>query len=358
MPTNSKVGVSDIAKHAGVSIGTVSNYLNYPERVSETLKAKIGAAIQELGYVPRRAAPSPAQTTTGTPIIGYVMTDIEHSLFSFIFEGAQEVCEENGMQIIGLNASSDLERQHELIRTLIGMKVAGILLSTVQDSAEDVAAARAANIPIILIDYTNPYGGTPVCSILENNVSVGRIAAEELIHTECKRIAFAAHSFDYEAIQDRQLGVEKAVAQAGDGVTFQLIDSGGLMVEDGRQLGMELSDRAEQMRREDSDNSSVPDIPIPDGIVAGNDTLAMGLLASLHERGVLRVPDDISVIGTEDMWFQAISPIPLTVVQAPGIDMGRKAMTQLLDYAENPVSHVHGTTLIEPTLIRRASTRA
>ena len=102
MPTNSKVGVSDIAKHAGVSIGTVSNYLNYPERVSETLKAKIGAAIQELGYVPRRAAPSPAQTTTGTPIIGYVMTDIEHSLFSFIFEGAQEVCEENGMQIIGL----------------------------------------------------------------------------------------------------------------------------------------------------------------------------------------------------------------------------------------------------------------
>lgn len=68
MPTNSKVGVSDIAKHAGVSIGTVSNYLNYPERVSETLKAKIGAAIQELGYVPRRAAPSPAQTTTGTPI--------------------------------------------------------------------------------------------------------------------------------------------------------------------------------------------------------------------------------------------------------------------------------------------------
>ena len=85
---------------------------------------------------------------------------------------------------------------------------------TVQDSAGDVAAARAANIPIILIDHTNPYGGTPVCSILENNVSVGRIAAEELIHTECKRIAFAAHSFDYEAIQDRQLGVEKAVAQA------------------------------------------------------------------------------------------------------------------------------------------------
>ena len=111
---------------------------------------------------------------------------------------------------------------------------------------------------------------------MENNVSVGRIAAEELIHTECKRIAFAAHSFDYEAIQDRQLGVEKAVAQAGDGVTFQLIDSGGLMVEDGRQLGMELSDRAEQMRREDSDNSPYRTYRYQMALWPATITLAMG----------------------------------------------------------------------------------
>ena len=134
MPASKRVGVSDIAKHAGVSIGTVSNYLNYPERVSDTLKEKIGVSIKELGYTPRRNTPLPQQENAGRQLIGYIMTDIEHSLFTFIHEGAQEVCEENNLQLIALNASSDAQRQSELVKTLIDMNVSGILLSTVSDS--------------------------------------------------------------------------------------------------------------------------------------------------------------------------------------------------------------------------------
>lgn len=394
MASGKKIGVSDIAKHAGVSIGTVSNYLNYPERVSDILKHKIAAAIDELGYVPRHAntATTPATAQTDTPLIGFVMTDIEHSLFTAIFEGAQEVCEDNDMQIIGLNASSDMTRQHELVQLLINMNVKGILLSTVLDPTQDVQAARTANIPIVLIDHSMPHKCVPVCSVLENNVSVGRLAAEELLRCGCSRIAFAAHSFDYEAIQDRQLGVNKAVMASG-GATFEVIDSGGLMYEDGYQLGEMLSERALRIRAHDmtqsgqvSDqtvdqaadqtaNDSYPRsqngqqscnhtmssretvTPIPDGIVAGSDRLAMGLIAALTNRGVLRVPKDIAIVGTEGVDLQSIGVMPLSVAQAPGADMGRKAMSQLLDYADSPASHVHGTTLIEPTLIPRASTR-
>ena len=89
------------------------------------------------------------------------------------------------------------------------MNVAGILLSTISDSPEDVAAARAANIPIILLDHTNPRHADQVCCVLENNMAAGQIAADELIRIGCSRIAFAAHSFDYESVQDRQMGVEK-----------------------------------------------------------------------------------------------------------------------------------------------------
>ena len=337
MPASKRVGVSDIAKHAGVSIGTVSNYLNYPERVSDTLKEKIGASIKELGYTPRRNTLLPQRENAGPRLIGYIMTDIEHSLFTFIHEGAQEVCEENDLQLIALNASSDAQRQNELVKTLIDMNVAGILLSTISDSPEDVAAARAANIPIILLDHTNPRHADQVCCVLENNMAAGQIAADELIRIGCSRIAFAAHSFDYESVQDRQMGVEKTIARTHGSTQLELINSKGLMFEDGYQLGLDIIDT---MKR------------------SGLNALAAGVLSAFHDHNGPRVPEDVCVIGMEGARLETKCPMSLTVVNAPAIDMGRKAMAQMLDYIDNPAAHVHSTTLIEPTLIRRESTRA
>lgn len=348
MPAAKRVGVSDIAKHAGVSIGTVSNYLNYPERVSDTLKEKIGASIKELGYTPRRNTLLPQRENAVPRLIGYIMTDIEHSLFTFIHEGAQEVCEENDLQLIALNASSDAQRQNELVKTLIDMNVAGILLSTISDSPEDVAAARAANIPIILLDHTNPRHADQVCCVLENNMAAGQIAADELIRIGCSRIAFAAHSFDYESVQDRQMGVEKTIARTHGSTQLELINSKGLMFEDGYQLGLDIIDT---MKRSGLN-------AIPDGIITVSDALAAGVLSAFHDHNGPRVPEDVCVIGMEGARLETKCPMSLTVVNAPAIDMGRKAMAQMLDYIDNPVAHVHSTTLIEPTLIRRESTRA
>ncbi len=344
MSDNKKVGVSDIAKHAGVSIGTVSNYLNYPERVSETLKTKISRAIADLGYVPKHSSGQiPASNTT--PVIGFIMTDIEHSLFTSIFEGAQEVCEDHGMQIIGLNALSDRQRQSDMVRLLIDMNVAGIILSTVEDSPEDVAAARAAGIPIILIDHTNPRDADPVCSVMTDNVAAGQIAAEELIRTGCTKLAFLAHSFDYESVQDRQLGVQKAVMLAtrkGTQVTAEVVDSGGLYIEDGYESGLAIA--------------ALPESERPDGIIAVDAPLGVGIINALLEQGV-RVPEDISVIASEEAQIKPLGSLPLSSMSANATDIGRKAMTQMLDHMGDSNAHVHATTLIKPTLVRRASTR-
>ncbi|WP_137652523.1 LacI family DNA-binding transcriptional regulator [Bifidobacterium moukalabense] len=346
MPNSKKVGVSDIAKHAGVSIGTVSNYLNYPERVSATLKTRISRAIADLGYVPKHSGGQiPASNTT--PVIGFVMTDIEHSLFTSIFEGVQEVCEDHGMQVVGLNALSDKQRQSDMVRLLIGMNVTGILLSTVEDSPEDVAAARAAGIPIILIDHTNPRDADPVCSVMSDNVSAGQMAAEELIRTGCTRLAFLAHSFDYESVQDRQLGVQKAVMLAGRNggdarISSGVIDSGGLYVEDGYESGLAIA--------------TMPEGERPDGIVTVDTPLGVGVINALLAQGV-RIPEDISVIACEEAQVKPLGSLPLTSVAANATDIGRKAMTQMLDHMDDADAHVHVTALIKPTLIRRTSTR-
>lgn len=346
MPANKKVGVSDIAKHAGVSIGTVSNYLNYPERVSETLKTKISRAIADLGYVPKHSN-GQIPASNATPVIGFVMTDIEHSLFTSIFEGAQEVCEDHGMQVVGLNALSDKQRQSDMVRLLIGMNVAGIILSTVEDSPEDVAAARAAGIPIILIDHTNPRDADPVCSIMTDNVSAGQIAAEELIRTGCTKLAFLAHSFDYESVQDRQLGVQKAVMLATRGnrtpqISAEVIDSGGLYIEDGYESGLTIA--------------AMPEGERPDGIITADTPLGVGVVNALLDQGV-RIPEDISVIACDEAQIKPLGSLPLTSVAANATDIGRKAMTQMLDHMSDADAHVHATTLIKPILVRRASTR-
>ncbi|MFT8787599.1 MAG: LacI family DNA-binding transcriptional regulator [Bifidobacterium psychraerophilum] len=350
--TSHKVGVADIAEKADVSIGTVSNYLNYPERVSAALKTRIKASIDELGYIPkRRRFPVIASGGNGgddaqdsPALVGYVMTDIEHTLFTAVFEGIQESCEDQDMQVLGANAYSDRARQSELVEIFIRLGVSGILVSTVHDSHEDIMAARRAGIPIVLIDHSDPPSTAPVCSSLENNVSSGRLAADELIRTGCRKLAFASHSFDYQAIQDRFQGVQNAVRAADVPISLDVIDSNGILFQDGYQIGLQLSG----MDRDD----------LPDGIIAGTDQIAGGIVTAITHENKLHIPEDISIVGTEGSFIPEGSPIPLTTINAPGVEMGRKAMDLLLDEIQNPQTHVHSSVLLEPSLRLRSTTRA
>ena len=339
-----RVGVSDVAKRADVSIGTVSNYLNYPDRVSDTLKAKIKAAIDELGYVPRQSKAS-QQRAVSNGLIGYVMTDIEHSLFTDIFEGIQEVCEDNDMQVVGANASSDAVRQSELVQMFVRIGCSGIILSTVMDSANDVDAARAAGVRIVLVDHAAPMSDVPTSCILEDNQMVGQMAVEELVRGGCTRLAFVAHSFDYQSVQDRYAGVRRAVERYRGTVSLELIDAHGLMVEDGYEVGRELVRRIQDGRE------------IPDGVVAASDHLGIGVIRALSDDGHLRVPDDVCVIGCEGVRISHTAPVEMTTIDAPGADIGRKAMIELLDAIENPAAYVSSVTMLQPRLHRRSSTR-
>lgn len=342
-----KAGVSEIAKLANVSIGTVSNYLNYPERVSPSLREKVQQAITELGYTPHRRNYSLLNTDLGdyerkNNLLAYVFADIEHSLYVGIFEGIQEVSEENDMQVIAVNSFSDKAKQQELVHMLVSLGVSGILLSTVQDPVDEVAFARSKNIPIVIIDRSESISTEPICCVLEDNIACGRMAIEELISIGCKHLMLVGHSFDYESVRDRVIGMKQAVAQAGDDISLKITDAGGLIYDDGYQFGKSICDLDAGDR--------------PDGIVAITDHLAIGAINGIVENSDIKIPDEISIIGCEGCRLETASRIPLTVVCAPSSDIGTKAVEQLLDESENPKSHIHCTTAIKPTLIRREST--
>lgn len=338
---NVHIGISDVAKKAGVSIGTVSNYLNYPSRVSDRLKLKIQSAIETLGYV-RTQKRHNGEHQLGMPVIGYIMADIENYLFTSIFEGIQEICDANDMEVIGVHALQDKDRQSELVRMLCQMNVDGLLISSVNDSQDDVAFARAAGIPSIMIDHLNPLITDDHCTVLKNDEAAGEIAARELIRTGCEKLAYVAHLSDFQAIRNRQRGIEKALEDYKN-ASFTVIDSGGVLFQDGYEIGKAIESMDEETR--------------PNGIIAGTDRIATGIITAIVDGGKLRIPEDVSIIGTEGDHLETDSPRSLTVVSSPGIDMGRKAMEQMLDEITNTAGHIHSTQLLMPTLERRGSTR-
>jgi LacI family transcriptional regulator len=342
LESNRRIGISDVAKRADVSIGTVSNYLNYPDRVSAHLKLKIQSAIEDLGYV-RTQKRRTVERELSTPVIGYIIADIENYLFTSIFEGIQEICDANDMEVIGVHALQDKERQSELVRMLCQMNVSGLLISSVDDSQDDLAFARAAGIPSVMIDHLNPPITDDHCTVLKNDEAAGEIAARELIRTGCSKLAYVAHLSDFQAIRNRERGIEKALDDFSN-VSLDIIDSGGVLFQDGYEIGKDIENMSEEER--------------PDGIIAGTDRIATGIITALVEGGKIRIPQDISVIGTEGDHIETNSPRSLTVVSSPGIDMGRKAMDQLLDEITNASGHIHSTQLLMPTLERRGSTRA
>ncbi|WP_275051232.1 LacI family DNA-binding transcriptional regulator [Bifidobacterium pullorum] len=314
---------------------------------SAALSPRIQHAIDDLGYT-RRRAPYATGRTRQADTVALVMTDIEHSLFTSIFEGAQEVCEDHGLQLIAMNAMSTQERQSEQVRHLCRMRVSGILLSSVFDSGKDIATATKAGVPLVMIDHENPVGTTTACTIVENNVAAGQMAAAELLACGRRKLMFLGHSeHDFQAIRDRWEGASRYIAQQSVDRTGGIpeitnVDSQGIMIEDGYAMGRVIA--------------AMPANARPDGVIAATDFLAVGLVNALMDDARVSVPDDIAVIGMEGDRLDAVGSMPLTVVQAPGDDMGRQAMHRLLEEMEAPRSHAHATISIMPKLVRRATT--
>ncbi|MDX3563857.1 LacI family DNA-binding transcriptional regulator, partial [Streptomyces scabiei] len=292
--------MQDVAKAAGVSLGTVSNVLNHPAKVSPVTAQRVREAIDRLGFVRNDAARSLASGSNDS--VGMVLADIENSLFIDMAHGAQEAARTAGLNLLLANTACDMGLQNDYLDVFDEARVTGVLLAPMEDSTEGIARMRSHGRQIVLLNFA-PRPGT-CCSVLVNNEHVGYLAARHLIDTGRTRLAYVVAHDDYQPVRDRRRGVRAAVEEAGGRVTLEEIDSAGLTTAHGHLVGRALAGRE-------------PD-DLPDGLVVVADELANGIIHELHTVAGVDVPGRIAVVGCENNRTAGSAAVPLTAVDLPG----------------------------------------
>ncbi len=201
--------IQDVARRAGVAIGTVSNVLNNPDIVTEHTRLKVEAAIAELGFVRISAARALAARRTDT--VGLVLIDIGNSLFVDIARGAESAAGQAQLKLLLANSDSTRTKQDNYLELFDQARVAGVLLTPLEEPLDVAHAVLGHGRPVVLVIATSPNPLT--CSVMVNEELGGYLAATHLLHGGARRLVFLAGFPELRLIRRRLAGVARAVAK-------------------------------------------------------------------------------------------------------------------------------------------------
>lgn len=334
MSTARASSIRDVAARAGVSVGTVSNVLNGSPQVSPEATAKVRTAIAELGYVRNDAA---RQLRAGrSTTVGLVVLDVRNPFFTDVARGVEDEAAKHGLSVLLGNSSEDARRESGYLDLFEEQRVRGILISPFGDIEPRLRQLRERGTPVVLVDRESR--DAAVSSVSVDDIAGGRLAVEHLLATGRRRVVFAGGPLEIRQVSDRLAGARSAIAGV-PGATLEVIPTRALTVLDGRRLGETLITRAER----------------PDAIFAANDLVAVGLLQALVMSGEVRVPDDIALIGFDDIDFAAAAVVPLSSIRQPRHEIGATALRILREEAAEPDLPPR-RIVFQPELVVRAST--
>lgn len=328
--------IGDVARHAGVALGTVSNALNNPDKLSPTTLSRVQSSMEELGFVRNRLATNLAAGTGD--LIGFVIVDIGNSLFVDIARGAERAAQEKDFKLMLANSDVDLDRQNLYLNLFDESRVSGVLLAPLDAPLDGAANVRSHGRPVVLVNW--PGQDNESCGVTVDEELGGYTAAKHLVSQGCRSLLFAGGPLALTAVRERLAGAQRAVRECGVPVRFELMETERLTAPAGLNVGRIISERPPSER--------------PDGIFAAADALAAGCAQALLYAGI-SIPDELAIIGYDDNHFTADHVVPISTVGQPGQEMGRRALELLVDEIQNS-DHQHQTVVLRPTLIARAST--
>jgi LacI family transcriptional regulator len=307
-----RVTVIDIAQAAGVSKSTVSLVLQGSPLVNEGTRAKVNAAMRDLGYVYNRGAANLRQLNTKSKIIGIVVNDLTNGFFAELAVGVDMVVQSSGFVQFLSNSGESIDRQSEVIASMREHAISGLIVSPARGTvASDLKPLIAAGIPVVIVVRNVP--GAKVSSLVSDNHAGTRAAVAHLASLGHRRIAFIGGFADTAVFSERLGGYRDGVAAAGLEFSEELVfpsapSRAGAVEATGRVLS--LADR-------------------PTGAVCFNDAVAFGVCDGLRARR-LEPGRDFAVVGFDDV-IEAKAAVPaLTTVSVDPQGMGRRAAQLLL----------------------------
>lgn len=329
------VSVREVAAAAGVSVGTVSNVLNRRDKVAADTVERVLAVIDDLGFVRNDAA---RQLRAGrSRSIGLVVPDAGNPFFADVARGAEERAEEERLSVLLGNSDEDPSRENRYLDLFREQRVNGVLISPASDVLDKLDRVQSAGIPVVLVDHELP--GSAFCSVAVDDVEGGYLAVRHLIDIGRRRIAFIGGPSSIVQVANRLRGARRAVEETPD-ATLELIEMPALTVLNGRAAGEEIVGRAVR----------------PEAIFAANDLLAVGLLQAFSMFSTVRVPEDIALIGYDDIDFAAAAVVPLSSIRQPARLIGHTAVDLLLRSIDDPDGDYERNVRFRPELVTRAST--
>lgn len=332
------VSVRDVAIAAGVSVGTVSNVLNRPDRVAAATVERVNAAIADLGFVRNDAA---RQLRAGrSRSIGLIVLDVGNPFFTDVARGAEGRAAEDGFSVLLGNSDESTSRESGYLDLFEEQRVHGVLISPVADDLPRLRKTRDRGIPVVLVDRQAP--DRRFSSVAVDDVAGGRTAAEHLISIGRRRIAFVGGPESIRQVADRLSGARIAASERA-GVALEYVPTASLTVRAGAEAGRELLARDARRR--------------PDAVFAANDLVSIGVLQAAMLAGI-RPPDDLAIIGYDDIDFVATATVPLSSMRQPATLIGHTAVDLLLGEAGLGEAFEPKQVVYQPELIVRRSTVA
>ncbi|QJB57111.1 substrate-binding domain-containing protein [Pseudodesulfovibrio sp. zrk46] len=328
--------IKDVAKLAGVSTSTVSHVLNRTRFVSESRRKLVEDAVRELNYRPSSIARSLKIQRTKT--FGMLVTASRNPFFAEVVHGVERRCYEQGYTLFLSNTEGDVKRMETSLDALEEKRVDGLLLLCAEVNDDIIRLLEAErSVPIVVFDW-GPESDN-VDRIYDNSSHGGYLATKYLIDNGHTDIGCIYGPIERRSSRERVDGYHKAMEEAGLPVRSEWMIAGDYDCEGGVQAMVQYAAMDKR----------------PTAVFATNDMMALGVLSEAGRQGI-RIPDDLSVIGYDDIYLVRYAAPPLTTVKQPKTELAAKAVDTLIEHLDS--KRTKGKMIIvQPQLMERESVK-